>query len=271
LRIGQLEDRSVTPWQSDGWTAGRNLSQMLNFLWTRGEIMVAGRKGLQKQWALTEQWLPAWSSSDPLPETEIVRQAAQVSLRALGVATAKQIYNHFIRGYYPNLAQALADLVAAGRVAPARIGADGVTWPGEWYIHTDDLPLVERLAAGDWQPRTTLLSPFDNLICDRERTERLWDFYFRIEIYTPEAKRQYGYYVLPILHGERLIGRVDPRMERKTGILHINSIHAEPGAPDDTATGQAVAGAIAGLARFLGAREIRYGNQLPAGWRTALR
>jgi uncharacterized protein YcaQ len=125
------------------------------------------------------------------------------------------------------------------------------------------------LAAGDWQPHTTLLSPFDNLICDRERTERLWDFYFRIEIYTPEAKRQYGYYVLPILHGERLIGRIDPRLERKTGILHINSIHAEPDAPDDTATGQAVADAIAGLAGFLGAREIRYSDRLPAGWRTA--
>ncbi|HRE29737.1 MAG TPA: crosslink repair DNA glycosylase YcaQ family protein, partial [Anaerolineales bacterium] len=82
--------------------------------------------------------------------------------------------------------------------------------PGEWWLHADQL---NWLAEGA-EPRTVLLSPFDNLIADRARTERLFDFEFRIEIYTPVAKRKFGYYVLPILHGERLIGRIDPQFER---------------------------------------------------------
>ena len=270
LALDQLEDRSLIPWQSGGWTAGRNLSQMLHFMWTRGEIMVAERSGGQKKWALTEQCLPEWAAHAPLPEAEIVRRAAQISLRALGVATAKQINQHFIRGYYPALAQALAGLVAEGSITPALIRESGVTWPGEWYVHAADLPLLERLVAGEWQPWTTLLSPFDNLLCDRERTDLMWDFHFRLEIYVPQAKRQYGYYVLPILHGDRLIGRIDPRIDRKTGVLHVHAIYAEPNAPEDATTGQAIAAAIADLAHFLGARTIRLGECVPAGWQPAL-
>ena len=112
------------------------------------------------------------------------------------------------------------------------------------------------MEAGAWQPRTTLLSPFDNLICDRARTELLWNFNFRIEIYVPKAKRQYGYYVLPILHGDQLIGRIDPAFDRKTGILKINAIHIEPDVPMTSEVAQAVTGAIEELAAFLGAREI---------------
>ena len=86
-----------------------------------------------------------------------------------------------------------------------------------------------------WSGRTTLLSPFDNLICDRKRTEALWDFYFRIEIYVPADKRQYGYYVLPILHGDRLIGRIDPNYDRKTKTLNIQNVYAEADAPPEAA------------------------------------
>jgi hypothetical protein len=98
----------------------------------------------------------------------------------------------------------------------------------------------------------------------------MWDFFFRIEIYVPEAKRQYGYYVLPILHGERLIGRIDPKMDRKSGRLQINAVYAEPGAPQDSATGPAIAAAIAELAQFLGAKEISYTGRVPAAWQPAL-
>lgn len=272
LSASQLEDRSTTPWQSNGWTSGLNVKQMLSFMWTQGEIMVAERRGLQKKWGLTEQCLPEWAPRETLPDHEVVRRAAQKSLRALGVGTAKQINNHFIRNRYPNLDPVLAELVAEKRIVPVTIGESGPTWPGDWYLHADDLPLLEQLAAGDWQPRTTLLSPFDNLICDRARTELLWDFHFRLEIYVPKAKRKYGYYVLPILHGDRLIGRIDPKMDRKTGTLHLNAVYAEPDAPSDPATGQAIASAITNLARFLGARDVVYSSEhIPPGWRQALR
>jgi uncharacterized protein YcaQ len=267
LASDQLEDLAAVAWESDGWTNGRNVSRMIDFLWVRGQIMVADRNGLRKKWTLAERHLPEWAAHEPLHEHEVVRLATQKSLRSLGVGTAKQISNHFVRGHYPNLTKVLAELVAEGHILPVSVTGDDITWPGQWYIHTNDLPLLERLRDGDWQPRTTLLSPFDNLICDRDRTELMWDFYFRIEIYVPEAKRQYGYYVLPILHGDRLIGRVDPRMDRKTGKLHINAVYAEANAPQDEATGRAIGAAITNLAEFLGAREIVCTDRAPEGWR----
>lgn len=147
-------------------------------------------------------------------------------------------------------------MAAAGTVQRVEIRDEDGAWPGPWHVHTDDLPHLERLEAGDWQPRTTLLSPFDNLICDRARTEQLFGFRYRIEIYVPAAKHEYGYYVLPILHGDRLIGRLDPRMDRQTGTLHINAVWLEAGAPDDGATTDAVTAAIEQLAEFLGAEQV---------------
>src|SRR5690606_29267710 len=107
---------------------------------------------------------------------------------------------------------------------------------------------------------TTVLSPFDNLICDRQRTEDCFDFVFRIEIYVPAEKRQYGYYVLPILHGDRFVGRIDPRYDRKKHHLTVNAVYMEPDAPTDAATGQAVAQAIESLAGWLGAKTLDYGD-----------
>ncbi len=266
LSADQIENLSKTPWKSGGWTNDRDVSQMFSFMWEQGDIVVAQRNGLRRKWALTEQHLPAWTRQDPLSDEEAVRQAIQISLRALGVASSKQIRTHFIRGHYFNFDQILADLLKQKTLIPVSIAAESVTWPGDWYIHAEDVPLLTQLQTGDWQPRTTLLSPFDNLIIDRERTELMWDFHFRLEIYVPQAKRQYGYYVLPILHGERLIGRIDPRMDRKSGNLYVNAIYTEPDTPQDTNTGQAVAGAIAELASFLEAKEIIYSKQIPPGW-----
>ncbi len=271
-----LEEDGLDPreWVSTGWTSGRNVSRMLDFLWLQGKIMVAGRAGGQKLWDLSERVLPAWTPRERLPEREITRRAAERSLRALGVATPQQISRHFLRNRYADLPRALAELEKQGRIVRVQVreGASG-PWRGEWYIHSADLPLLERLADGAWEAyaRTTLLSPFDNLICDRARTEQLFDFKFTIEIYVPQSKRRYGYYVLPILHGDRLIGRLDPLMDRARGRLRVNAVYAEPGAPDDRATGQAIRGAIEELAAFLGATAIDYDSRrLPAGWKRQL-
>ena len=111
----------------------------------------------------------------------------------------------------------------------------------EWSIHADDVPLLDRVEADEFAfERTTLLSPFDNLICDRARTAKLFNFDFRIEIYTPQHKRQYGYYVLPILHGDRLIGRIDPKLDREHGRLHIHAVHAEHDAPLNRKTARSI-------------------------------
>ncbi len=263
----QIEDLSERDWQSGGWNTGRNVSRMLDYLWTKGDIMVAGRQGGQKLWDIAERFLPDWTPRESLPKHEIVRLATQKAIRALGVAQPAHIRYHFMRGTYDNLPKVLDELEAEGRIQQVQLSGDGgEPFPGPWYLHTDVLPLLERLEAGDWQPRTSLLSPFDNLICDRARTELLWDFHFRIEIYVPQAKRQYGYYVLPILHGDRLIGRIDPKMDRKRKRLTINAIYAEPDAPRTPETARAVGDAINSLATFLGAKEIDYGAPAPEGW-----
>jgi uncharacterized protein YcaQ len=262
-----LEDRARTSWESSGWTRGRNVDRMLDVLWTQGRIMVAGRHGRQRVWDLAERFLPPWTPTRRPPEREVVRLAAQRSLRALGVARARDIDRHFTAGRYPGLAAVLAGLERSGRVERVRLADDGTEWPGPWYVHADDLPLLERLQAGDWRPRTTLLSPFDNLIIDRERTERLFGFHFRMEIYVPRAARRYGYYVLPVLHGDRLVGRVDPAMDRARGRLVVNAIHPEPDAP--AGAGPAVATALRELAGFLGAGGVELGRPPPKLWRGA--
>lgn len=251
-------------WTS-GWTSGRFVNRLLDNLWDRGKVVVAGREGNQRLWGLADQFLPADTPRAEWSDEEVCRFAAQKAIRALGAATLKQIKLHYTRNRYPNLPDVLTQLVAEGVVLPVEVaGADGLL-PGPYYLHRDDLPLLEQLRAGQWQPRTTLLSPFDNLICDRDRTEALFDFYFRIEIYVPKAKRQFGYYVLPILHGDRLIGRIDPKMDRKTKTLHVHAVYAEAGAPDGTEVVTAVANAIDNLAQFLGADSIEWGD-VPPQW-----
>ncbi len=281
LPLNAFEDRAVSGWTSTGWTSGRNVARMIDHLWLRGEAMVAGRTGIHRLWDLSERVLPAWTPREEWTEHAVVHAATQRAIRALGVARPAQITQHFTRGRYPGLTGVLAELVAEGTIAPVTVippADDAATvraWAGPWYVHTADLPLVDRLAADaagdDWGPRTTLLSPFDNLICDRKRTKLLWDFDFTIEIYVPKEKRRWGYYVLPILHNDRLIGRIDPTMDRANGRLVINAIHAEPGVPHLARAGGAVGRAIAELGRFLGAREIVYPETVPAPWKGALK
>jgi uncharacterized protein len=265
LPARELDDPSIEPWESSGWTGGQTVERMLAFLWAQGEILVARRTTRGRLWDLPERVLPAEVlEADDLPTEEIVRRAVQISLRALGVATPRQIAGHFTRGHYPDLAARLAELEAGGVVLRAEVGR----LRGDWYVHADDVPLLERLRAGEWEPRTVLLSPFDNLVADRERTELLWDFAYRIEIYVPKAKRRYGYYVLPILHGDRLVGRVDPAFDRKRRILRLNAVYAEPDAP---AAGRAIGNAVAELAAFVGAEAIEYPKEVPRRWARSLR
>jgi uncharacterized protein len=270
LPLRAFEDRAVQGWRSTGWTSGRNVERMLDILWTQGKVVVAGRSGIQKLFALADGWFPEWTPRRPISEREVIRRAAQRSLRALGVATARHIKNHFTAGRYRSLPQVLAQLEREGLIEQVHVVEDGTGSPGQWFVHAEDLPLIEGLQAGEWAPRTTMLSPFDNLIIDRARTESLFGFRYRMEIYVPKEKRQYGYYVLPILHGDRLIGLVDPLMDRKRGTLVVNAVHADADAPTSLTAGRSIASAIEDLAKFLGAQDVEYRGPVPAAWRKAL-
>lgn len=270
-RLLEEEGQDPTAWVSTGWTSGRNVSRMLDMLQMDGKIMVAGRAGGQKLWDLAERVLPPWTPRERLSEREVVKRRAVKALKALGLGTLRHIRQHFTRGFYPGLPAVIADLVKQGTVT--QVAVEGLPGKAEpWYMLTEDLPRLQTLADGGWQPRTVLLSPFDNLICDRQRAVQLFDFDFRIEIYVPAAKRQYGYYVMPIVHDDRLIGRVSPQFDRARGRLVVDAVYAEPRAPLNRATGRAVAGAIQELATFLGATGIDVDSQrVPAAWRPALR
>jgi uncharacterized protein len=270
LRARDFSGRAAVPWSSTGWTEGMEVTRMLDYLWMRGSIAVVGRKGQSRVWDLFERWLPEQTAArHRLSVRGAVSLAVERSLRGLGVGTARHIDQHFIRGRYTGLETALGALVRAGRLIEAEIdGDEGEHWPGAWYVHADDLPLVQALRDGAWEPRTTLLSPFDNLIADRARTEQLFGFRFRIEIYVPKERREYGYYVLPVLHGDRLVGRVDPAYNRKERRLVVNAVHAEPG--QGAETGPAVATALEKLGTFLGAQSVDVAGPVPRVWRKAL-
>ena len=205
LRSRDLEDTADEHWRSTGWTAGRNVSQMLERLWLEGEITVVGRDGAQRLWDLSSRWFPEWTPREKLTEKARSDRAVDFALRALGVATEGHVYYHYTRWRYADLKGSLQRLVEQGEAIPATVaGRRG------FYLHSDYVDLAPA------KRRTVLLSPFDNLIADRKRTKALFGFDFAIEIYMPEAKRRRGYYAFPILSGDRLIGSADLKFDRES-------------------------------------------------------
>ena len=250
LRSRDFPNTARTDWRSSGWTEGRSVNRMLDFLWVEGVLTVAGRAGQERLWDLSERWFPEWTPRERLTPGERSDRAVQHSLRALGVATARHVSQYFLRahqrGHFYDLPGSLARLAATGAVLPAKVNG----WKGDWYLHRDSLPLLDAT----WQPRTVLLSPFDNLIADRQRTSLLFGFDYTIEIYVPEAKRKRGYYAMPILAGDGIIGTVDPRFDRPSRTLVVNRVALEPGErfTDDAKK------AVADLAHFVGAERVVY-------------
>jgi hypothetical protein len=266
LASRELADLAAEPWRSTGWTDDRNVDRMLSLLWGRGVVMVAGRRGQVKLWDLAERVLPV--SRGRLSDLGVTTQAAERSLLGLGVGTPQHIRGHFTRNRYPELARALAALERGGRVERVRVLDDGRALPGTWFVHRDHLGALEAIEAGGWDPRTTMLSPFDNLIADRARAELLFDLAYRIEIYVPRAARRYGYYAMPVLHGDRFVARVDPAVDRDRGVLRVHAVTPEPGA--GRAVAPAVGAAVRELATWVGASRIEVAPGVPAGWRRAL-
>jgi uncharacterized protein len=243
LRSRDLEDRADLPWKTGGWNDGKSLGIMLETLWDGGKIGIARRDGNERLWDVAERVFP--TDQPRLAAAEIARALLDKQLRSLGVAQPKELARAF-DGWVPGRERALKALIRERRFVPVRI--DGLT--GDWLAHAE---LLEGRAG---QPRSTLLSPFDKLVYYRDRTEQLFGFRFRLEIYVPKAKREYGYFVLPFLHGHELVGRIDPLFDRKTRVLTINAVHWEPGVPEEARP--ALKNAVGELAEWLGAADVAY-------------
>jgi len=223
-----IADTSQVAWASTGWTNDRNVTQMLEFMAMRGEVAVAGRQGRQRTWDVAWRVYPNGAEVVPLEDALRIRDVRR--LRALGIARAKT-------RAIPMEPYAVGD---AGEPAVVE-GTEG-----EWRIDPEEVARVDEPFEG----RTALLSPFDRLIHDRTRAEELFDFEFLLEMYKPQDQRRWGYYALPIVHGDRLIGKLDAKADCKAGALVVNAIHQDVPFTGDMNAG--VRAEITDLAGWLG-------------------
>ena len=193
LTSRDVPDTAEVPWTSTGWTHERNVTQMLEFLASRGEVAVAGRAGRERLWDVAPRVYPV--DVVVVPSEQAQRTRHERLLASLGVARAR---------------------VVGDVGVPAEIeGTDGV-----WQLDpgADD---------EGFRGRTALLSPFDRLVHDRQRALELFDFDYTLEMYKPAAKRRWGYFALPVLHLDRLVGKVDVVADRGAGVLRVNAVHPD--------------------------------------------
>lgn len=216
----------------------------LEWLFAAGEVTVAGRRGFERLYDVPERVLPSALINHPdVSEAEAQRQLLLHSAAALGVATEKDLRDYFRLDPADSKAR-LKELVEEGALLPVAVRG--------WTLPAYCLPELKIPRAVN---ASALLSPFDSLIWERARTERLFDFRYRLEIYTPQHKRVYGYYVLPFLHHERLVGRVDLRAERSSGRLHVHALHEEQVGIDEEGI-HALARQLLEMARWLELPEV---------------
>lgn len=220
----ELPDTCKVPLKSTGWNNNKNVTRLLEFMACRGEVATAGRRKAERLWDLAERVYP---DHPAVPAEEALRIRNERRLRALGIARARTVQSP-VEPW---------DVGEAGE--PAVV--DGVK--GEWRVDPSQL-------GQPFSGRAALLSPFDRLIHDRKRTTELFEFDYQLEMYKPAAKRRWGYFALPVLYGDRLVGKLDATADRKAGVLRVNAIHQD--VPFSQAMTAAVGQEIRDLAQWLG-------------------
>ena len=254
LGAGSLSTREE---RAGPWWDWSDEKHALEWLFAAGLVTVAGRRGFERLYDLPERVIPGEILQTVVSEAEALRGLLVHSAGALGVATEKDLRDYF-RLDPVDSRQRLAELVEEGQLLSCRVQG----WKQSAYCLP--APKVPRNV-----PASALLSPFDSLIWERARTERLFDFRYRLEIYTPQHKRVYGYYVLPFLHNERIAARVDVRAERANGCLAVHAVHEEEQGLDEPGM-LALALNLRQMADWLGLQQVKLNCQRPSAARLRL-
>jgi uncharacterized protein YcaQ len=217
-------DFERTDGKKGGWWEWKIEKQVLEHLFNVGDLMIARRHNFHRIYDLRERVIPEWDDKQT-PDMETVERTFVLNaVKALGATTANWVADYFRREKRKTV-PLVKQLMNEGELHVFQVEK----WSEPVYVHPDNMPLLEEVRNGEHRAtRTVLLSPFDPIVWDRARAYTLFDFDYKIEVYTPAPKRRYGYFTLPILQGDRLIGRLDPKAHRKEGRMEIRNIHFEP-------------------------------------------
>jgi uncharacterized protein YcaQ len=253
-----------TDGRAGGWWEWKPEKRALEHLFAAGELMISRRdpsfhRVYDLRERVLERALPGWDDARAPSYREVQRTLALRAVRALGVAVARWVPDYF-RTHKKGVARLLDELADEGGLLRARIEDEPA------YVHPDNAGLAEATVSGELRPSlTTLLSPFDPVVWDRARASELFGFEYRIEVYTPAARRRYGYYSLPILHRGALVGRLDAKAHRKEGLFEVRALHLEPGVPATEDLVAGLGGALRGCADWHGTPGILVRHSDPPG------
>jgi uncharacterized protein YcaQ len=237
-----------TDGKAGGWWEWKPEKRALEHLFAAGELMISHRENFHRVYDLRERVLanalPTWEDTLAPTEQEVRRALALKAVRALGVAVASWVPDYF-RTPKKGAASLLEELAEEGSLLRARIEDEPA------YVHPGNARLAEEVLSGRQRSSvTTLLSPFDPVVWDRARASELFGFDYKIEVYTPAARRRYGYYSLPILHDGVLVGRLDAKAHRKEGLFEVKAVHLEPDVPASDELVASLAGALRACASW---------------------
>jgi len=250
----------------NSWWDWKPAKTALEYRFAWGDLMIAGRVNFQRLYDLRERVLPDWVDTVEPTRAEMVRHLLISATRVFGICAPNQAADFSHEVQRGEARAAVEALIAAGVLVQVRARlSDGDIQT--LMVHRESLPLLQQAADGALAAgRTTFLSPFDNLFWPQGRDEQLWGFRQLLEAYKPAAQREWGYFCLPILHRDRLVGRFDPKLERRDGILRLKTLYLEPGVEPDEPLVQGMAAAMRDFLAFHEARELVIERSQPAAF-----
>ncbi|HEV2915687.1 MAG TPA: crosslink repair DNA glycosylase YcaQ family protein [Pyrinomonadaceae bacterium] len=255
-------DFARTDGKRGGWWEWKPEKRALEMLFTAGELMIARRDNFQRLYDLRERVLPSWDDSRLPSIEEANRRLALKAVRALGVARARWVGDYF-RTERRETAALVRTLGQEGRLRRVRV--EGWDDGDDAFVHPDNMGLVEAASSGKQRPElTTLLSPFDPLVWDRARAREVFGFDYKLECYTPAARRRYGYFTLPILRRGALVGRLDAKAHRKERYFEVKALYLEPGIAASEEIAADLGGALLECAAWHGTPEVKVQRSKPA-------